>query len=389
MKEWKEFPLSQLNDHSLEEMGAEYEKNGFCVLSEVGDDVAESFERTLAGILGSEQLRVDAASRVFSSDIRKRLSRVDTSADLKQLMISRFGPVLSKLIGPLVHVSSTFHSQFKNLSAKAVDHGGYDSGFDYMEVHGPYLLHQDFAGASFPTTPSMMIIWIPLNSSPDWNLQLYRGSHRLGLLCNTWMELNHGGLNEIGEAVNIQARKGQAVVFNAMTLHGTSLPGPMPRISCDIRFFPLCGFLPSEVHFLNLEPLQEIQRRLVREKSDVLQSPLFEDLVYLSAKEIEEPFPALRTEPQSVLNWVNYLSLKTRGREDQASEFLINLVNTEKGIDPPKVYIDKFHHHPIQWQTVQAVSSRLHRTDRNWREHLNQAIQTITPELKSAGTSLM
>jgi hypothetical protein len=382
----KQFPLSQLTDQSLQEMGEEYERNGFCVLTGIGDDIAESFERTLASILGSEngQLQVDAASGVFSAEIRKRLSRVDTSPDLKELMISRFGQVLMKLIGPLVHVSSTFHSQFKNLSAKAVDHGGYDSGFDYMEVHGPYLLHQDFAGASFPTTPSMLIIWIPLSSSPDWNLRLYRGSHRLGLLCNTWMELNHDGLHEIGEAVNIEAQKGQAVVFNALTLHGTSQPGPIPRISCDIRFFPLCGFLPSEVHFLTPEPLQEIHQRLLREQSDVLQAPLFEDLVYLSAKEIEEPFPILRAEPQSVLQWVNYLTMKTKGKQDHASEFLEKLVNTSKGIDPPAVYMDKFHHHPIQWKTVQSVTDRLQRNNRSWQEELNQALQTINPELKSA-----
>jgi hypothetical protein len=383
MQQLKQFHIHDLNPESLDAMAEHYQRDGFCVLTGIDDEVTDLFERTVARIIGANDgtigrwLKEDDSSPVFSPEIRKQLARVESSDELKHAMLAKFRLILMKLLGPLVHVSSTFHSQFKNLSAKSVDHGGYTSEMQYMEVHGPYLLHQDFAGASFPTTPSMLIVWIPLNSSPDWNLRLYRGSHRLGLLCNTWLDLNHDSLSEIGEAVDIQARKGSAVIFNAMTLHGTSNAGPQRRVSCDIRFFPLCGFLPSEVHFLDSQPLQQIEKTLKGEPREVLRAPLLEDLIYLSAGVTEQAVPLFPVKGHSVLNWVNYLSLKTRGRFDEASESLCKFVNMEKGIDQPAVYLEKFHPHPFCWATVHAVSDRIEANSKEWAQELSNLVNAI------------
>jgi hypothetical protein len=46
-----------------------------------------------------------------------------------------------------------------------------------MEVHGAYLLHQDFTGAPIPTVPSGLTMWVGQNDCPNWTLRLYPGSN--------------------------------------------------------------------------------------------------------------------------------------------------------------------------------------------------------------------
>jgi hypothetical protein len=261
---------------------------------------------------------------------------------------------LTRLIGPLVHVSSTFHAQFKGEGAQKVDHGGYSQATEYMEVHGPYLLHQDFAGASIPTSPSAMTLWVAMNDCPNWNLRLYPGSHRRGLICNSWLALDDERLAPLGEPIDIIARAGTAVCFNALMLHGTSNPGPLKRVSCDIRFFPLCGFLPSETHFLDPSPCNALRDGLDHAFSPVLQAPLLEDQVFLGNEIQLGDVPS-----QSVLNWVRFLSDVVAGRKDEALAHLERFVNTEMGFDSVTAYDSKFRNQPVCEETLRAVRKRV------------------------------
>src|SRR5690348_4347310 len=81
-----------------------------------------------------------------------------------------------------------------------------------MEVHGAYQLHQDFTGASFPTSPSHMILWVGLNECQDWPVRLYPRSHRLGLLCEGFVPVDHPRLAKLGKPIEFQARPGTGII---------------------------------------------------------------------------------------------------------------------------------------------------------------------------------
>ena len=102
-----------------------------------------------------------------------------------------------------------------------------------------------------PTSPSAVTLWVSMNSCPDWTVRFYPASHRQGLLCNDFLELDDQRLAALEKPIEVHAKIGTGVLFNALMLHGTGNPGSQRRVSCDIRFFPLCAFLPSTVHFLD------------------------------------------------------------------------------------------------------------------------------------------
>jgi hypothetical protein len=193
MKNSMVFDLAELDVRMLEEVCRVYEEQGYCVLSGLKERVTSRFYPLVREALGvngpewAEALDPRRPGRIFPPEIRRKLARVETPGTLAHDLLGALRPVLSGLIGPLVHVSSTSHAQFKGVPAAPVDHGGYESKLEYMEVHGAYWLHQDFTGASIPTSPSGLTLWIGLNECPDWTLRLYPGSHRLGLLCNRWL----------------------------------------------------------------------------------------------------------------------------------------------------------------------------------------------------------
>ena len=137
-----------------------------------------------------------------------------------------------RLFGPLVHVSSNYHAQVKGGDVLRVDRGG--GVGEYREVQGQYLIHQDFTGARIPTSPSQLTLWVAQNSSPDWTLRMYPGSHRNGLLNNQWVSLDDPWLAQFGTPVDVTAEEGLAVIFNSLLLHASSNPGPRRRVSCDI-----------------------------------------------------------------------------------------------------------------------------------------------------------
>ncbi|MBI2834359.1 MAG: phytanoyl-CoA dioxygenase family protein [Acidobacteria bacterium] len=345
----------------LDAAAAYFEENGYFRLSGIGE-VTATFRSLVADAIGmgddTLSLYLDPRTErpVFPLEIRQRLARVNTPRPLALALLERLEGVLARLIGPLIHVSSSFHAQFKGGHAKPVDHGGYLPDAQFMEVHGAYLLHQDFAGASIPTSPSGVTLWIGLNSCSDWRLRLYPGTHRLGLICNRWLSLDDERLEAVGNPVEIEAKEGAAVVFNAMLLHGTGVEGPQRRVSCDIRFFPFCGFLPSEVHVLGRDPLGTLARDAERPLGPTLSAPRWEDRVFLGNDVSRDEVPR-----HSVLNWVNYIARAVRGDWDRALPHLSKFVNERIGLDSVSLYAAKFHGRAIHGSTLQQVRERLAR----------------------------
>jgi len=357
--------LLNLNEPDLQAAAGHYEEQGFLLLDGTEQIATTLFHPILATILNLQDsefqvlLDPDKASEIFPAEIRQQLARIETPENVKIALLDNLKTLLKRLIGPISHVSSTFHAQFKGNAAGSVDHGGYNKDSEFMELHGPYLLHQDFAGASIPTSPSMVTLWTPLNTTSYWNLRLYPGSHRQGLLCNKWLDLQDSRLDGLGTPIDIHAKEGTAVLFNSMMLHGTSNPGPQRRVSCDIRFFPLCGFLPSEPFLLDQHPLQMIADGLQRASGPALLSPLLEDLAFLGRDTTGVQLPVFDASPCSVLNWVNYISMVQSSNPESALPFLRAFVNETIGVDEPDVYISKFFLYPVQQDTLRNIRQKI------------------------------
>jgi hypothetical protein len=352
--------LKDLTGDGLEAAAAEFDDRGFFMLEGVGEAVTRHFRPLLSDRLqvSAEELErildPDSPPVVLPLEIRQRLSRISSPPELRDALFSALGPVFARLIGPLAHISSTFHGQFKGGEIKPVDHGGYQA--DYLEVQGQYLLHQDFAGANIPTSPCAITLWVPQNSCPDFNLRLYPGSHRVGLICEGWVALDDPKLAWLGEPVDVVAEAGTAVIFNSLLLHGSSKPGLRRRVSCDIRFFPLCGFLPSEVHALVPDALGAIARGLAEERRETLRAPLLEDLAFLGQGRTE---PGVR--PHSILNWANYVATLLDGRPGPALGHFERFVNLEHGWDPVEKYTSKYHGRPIHAETLRTAARKVGR----------------------------
>jgi hypothetical protein len=337
------FELAELQAEGIEELARQYEEQGACVVRGLDEAVTRHFPPVLMDTMGVSAGEFDSMldphgpERIFSPELRQKLARVPSTPALQQALIDNLRRVLLRLLGPLVHVSSTFHAQFKGGKAKPVDHGGYDAKLDYMEVHGAYLLHQDFTGANLPTSPSALTLWVGLNACPDWKLRFYPGTHRLGLLCHKWLQLDDACLVRFGDPVEVEARPGTAVIFNSLLLHGTGEAGPLRRVSCDIRFFPLCRYLPTRPYLLHKSPLEYIGNALESTPGPTLRAPLLEHLALLDRPADVGDVPA-----HSILNWARYLAQMRAGEAELARRSLERFVNVEAGVDGPEVYLSKF-----------------------------------------------
>ena len=229
--------LDALDAESLDAAARQFENDGYFMLEGVTERITNQFRPIIAERLGVSLTEMDAMldpnspPMILPVEVRQRMSRVDTSAELAQSLLTTLDPVIQRIIGPIVHVSSNFHGQFKGGEVKPVDHGGYDPKAQYLEVQGQYLIHQDFSGAAIPTSPAGITLWTPLNSCPDWNLRIYPGTHRYGLLCNQWLKLEDPRLASFRPPIDIQAKAGTAVIFNSLLLHSSSNPGPRRRVS--------------------------------------------------------------------------------------------------------------------------------------------------------------
>jgi hypothetical protein len=353
------FQVEQALGARLHDVARQYETQGFFVLDGLEGSVTPLFRPFIADAVGmrpdalDEFLDAESEPVVLEPEVRQRLSRIDTAPSLARDVIRVLEPIFERLLGPVIHVSSNYHAQVKGGDQPAVDRGGGIN--EYREVQGQYLIHQDFTGARIPTSPCQLTLWVAQNTSPDWNLRLYPGSHRHGLLNNQWVSLDDPWLEQFGEPIDIPAREGTAVIFNSLVLHASSKPGPRRRVSCDIRFFPLCGFLPSTPHVLGHDParrLREGEAEVVELRGGpTLRAPIRETLAYLGERVFDPSVP-----PLSILNWANYVDRYLNGWGD-AAEHMARFVNVERGKDTPDIYTAKFHNQPIHTETIRTAAA--------------------------------
>ncbi len=353
-----ELSLLDLTPESLEQAAAFYAENGFLALRDTEATLIPKFEEVLGGILDELDLGLPALLEgslpltAITQEQRKRLSQISSSPDLQAWLVATLEPLLLRLIGPVVHVSRDFHAQFKGGDVKApeVDHGGYPTGTSYLEPFGQYLLHQDFTGASLPTSPGFLTVWVPLTTGPHWGLRLYPGSHRRGIMCNDWIDLDYGPLEMLGEPVDFPAERGRALLFHGLTLHSTANPGVSRRVSCDVRFFPLCGFLPSTPWLLGTDPAADLDP--VAGDNETLSASRLEVQVYLGRSTDLGEVPE-----HSVLNWVRYVERLVAGDRDGALEHLDRFTNPALTGETTDIYRQKYHHQPLHEETM-AVARR-------------------------------
>lgn len=355
-----ELSLLEMTPEHLQQAAAAYAEHGFLVLKDIEARLIPRFEAVLRETL--EGLGLDLADLLdgtlaltaFTQAQRKKLSQIDTSPDLKAWLVTTLEPLLLRLIGPVVHVSRDFHAQFKggDMPAPEVNHGGYPTGTTYLEPFGQYLLHQDFTGASLPTSPGFLTVWVPLTTGPNWGLRLYPGSHRRGILCNDWIELDDERLEMLGEPIDFQPERGRALVFHGLLMHSTTQPGPARRVSCDVRFFPLCGFLPSTPWLLGPDPAADLEP--VAGDDETLAASRLEAQVYLGRK------PRLDEVPEhSVLNWARYVERIVAGDRDGALEHLERFTNPALTGEGADVYRRKYHHQPLCEETLEVARRAL------------------------------
>jgi hypothetical protein len=353
------YNVRDLSPDKLEELASAYARDGFVLLESV-EPVTQALQnlvRETAEIsLSDWQALLDPnqSAGLLPRECRQRLSKVTTTPSLTETILSQLGTVLERLLGPLVHVSSTFHTQVKGgpTDVAPVDHGGYPEQTDFMELHGQYLLHQDFTGANIPTTPSGLTLWVGLNGCQDWTLRLVRGSHRLGMLVDRWLRLDDERLQSLGEPVDVPAQPGRAIVFSSMLVHGTSNPGPMRRVSCDIRFFPLCGYLPTQPHFLSPDPLQSL--RSCPDQDPVLLAPRREALAWLGQWRDDEPM-----EPLAPLQWPRFLQASLQGNARRARQHFDALVHPELASGSADAFAKRFYGRSPERSALHQTWARL------------------------------
>jgi hypothetical protein len=357
------FAYDTLRGATLDAAMRHYDDRGFIIVDGVEQLITKHFkpivaERLRVGLPEFEAM-LDPSSPpvVLPVEIRERLSRVTTSPELAATLFSALGPVLARLVGPLAHISSNYHAQFKGGEVKPVDHGGYDPKAQYLEVQGQYLIHQDFAGAALPTSPCGVTVWTGLNNCPDWNLRLYPGSHRYGLLCHQWLKLDDPRLQVFGAPIDVESKAGSIVIFNSLLLHSSSNPGPRRRVSCDIRFFPLTGFLPSTVHCLVPKPAAALREGLGRETGITLRAPLLETQAFLGMNVVQSG-----TASPSLYDWVDFLVNTLAGRLDAADADLKRFVHPTRAVDGVEAYA-KFRHHPVAAETLRRAREHIARTE--------------------------
>jgi len=354
------YHLNELTGDRLESAARHFDEHGFIIVDGVERAVTRHFKPVVAKRMGVPESELDALldpnspPMILPVETRQRMSRIDSTPELAQALFAALEPVWLRLVGSMVHISTTFHGQFKGGEVKAVDHGGYDPKAQYLEVQGQYLIHQDFSGAAIPTSPCGVTLWTPLNSCPDWNLRLYPGSHRHGLLCHEWLKLDDPRLGHFGKPIDYPAEVGTCVVFNSLLLHASSNPGPRRRVSCDIRFFPLTAFLPSTVHLLGSDPIGTFRAGLARQDGPTLAAPFREAAAFLGV--VTEPAAC---PPHSILNWANYLAVLLNGDPDAALPHLARFVNLERGVDTVEIYASKFHNRPVHRATLADLARRL------------------------------
>ncbi len=329
--------LDDLIGHRLEEAATQFETGGYLVLDGVEQAITRHF-RSLA----AERL----------PNARERLTRLPTSSALADQILGPLQPLFLRLLGPFIHVSRTFQGQFPDGGVDPIDPE--EDGEDHPEVTGPRLVHQSFLSATIPTSPGGVTLWVGLDSTPDCTLRLYPGSHRYGLLCRQGIPRDDPRLAPFGEPIDIPAQAGRAVVFNSLLLHSTNSQGPRRCVSCAIRFFPLCGFLPSLPHCLDRAPARRLLQGIAGADGPTLRAPRLETLAYLGAL-----LPDEEVLPHSMVNWAQYVARLVAGDPAGALPWLERFVNTDVGLDPASAYVSALHDRAIHPDPIRVATSHL------------------------------
>lgn len=345
----------------LDAAATHFAEHGYLELCGLEERIAPLFRDELARVLEMDDAELATLLEpveepaILARERRLRLSKILTRPELATALTTRLAPILSSLIGPVAHVSRDFHAQFKGGTVEPITSYHYEKAAEYMEVHGAYLLHQDFTGASIPTSPSGLTLWVALNESPDSTLRLFPGTHRQGLMVHRMWKLDDPRTARLAPPIDLPAKHGRGVLFNALLLHGTGKTGKRRRVSCDIRFFPLCGFLGTEAHLLAPDPIESLSKAMARTQDRVLRTPLLEDLVFLG--EHNGPVSA---PPLSVENWVNYLIARMQADGDAARRSLERMVNVDLSGEDPTQFGMKWQAHPIAAAALDEVRRRVH-----------------------------
>jgi hypothetical protein len=155
--------------------------------------------------------------------------------------------------------------------------------------------------------------------------------------------------------VDVVAEAGTCVVFNSLLLHSSSNPGPRRRVSCDLRFFPLTGFLPSQVRLLGTDPLATLRAGLAREDGPTLKAPHLEAAAFLGL--VTEPPPC---PPYSILNWANYLAVLLNGSpETRCRTWSASSTSRRASTPGVDIYAKKFHNREVHRTTLANLLAAL------------------------------
>jgi hypothetical protein len=172
------------------------------------------------------------------------------------------------------------------------------------------------------------------------------------MFCHKMWKADDPRMARLAPPVELEAQVGTGVLFNALLFHGTGKVGARRRVSCDLRFFPLCGFLPSDTHMLRQRPLDLLHQQSREAAGPTLRAPVLEQLAFLG-EDVSVDAP-----PLSTLNWVNYIVQLMHGRPDEALPHLLRFINTDLLEDPPTVFTQKFHNRTLQLDRLRSAHDR-------------------------------
>ncbi len=338
-----------LTPENYDAIVADFQRDGVVVLTDVDPRPLEILTRMLAEQSGLDTATIRAAGHdagvEIGADVRQRIARGHMTSELRETSHAVFGDLLTRLIGPLIHTSQTFHYQLKPRDQRDVILQGYSG--DGREVQALYGIHNEFTAARVLTSPSAVVCWIPLNTFDGKALYFYPGSHRLGMVANRWLPRHDAceGIERVGPVVEYQPKLGEVVIFNFLLLHGSGaavqgepMQGPQPtRISCDLRFFPFSGVLDSEASALRPDPIGWINAHLPTLTDDLLLAPLYEVLAYMG-----QPIDWPTLPKHSVAHWARFVEGLVSGDTAQRYDAIAQLANTDIGFDPLQSYLDRF-----------------------------------------------
>lgn len=314
-----------------------YSRQGFVVLTGVNPRIASVFRSVISSFTGLTEQEIERGGNgrplSLSREARAAVARPDTLPEMQELLTRDLGDLLTELLGPIIHISHTYHPQIKTGVSEGYAVEGYSG--DGAEVRAQYALHQDFTAGRKLTSPAAIVCWIPLNRCDQNTLRLYSKSHSQGMLARNWLLPDSPDLDRVGPYVDIEAEPGQILLFNFLLLHGTSRPGPKLRVSCDLRFFPFCPTIDSVARVLRPNPLEWIRQRLKTAIGETLVEPLLEASLYLG-----EPVEWPSLKPHSVLFWSQYIAALLNRDEDGVARAIRMLTNSEVGFDAEAQFLE-------------------------------------------------